>query len=93
MKGLFFQGYKCVRCACHAHRECISQLHRCGTVVVQPPELPPRPPLLPIANPSRIPDSQVSEFRYEEVKNKYNVLSAKVRNKTKKHYVDFHDLI
>ncbi|CAG7727243.1 unnamed protein product [Allacma fusca] len=58
MKGLFFQGYKCVRCAVHAHRECISQLHRCG--IVQPPELPPRPPLLPIVNPmitARVPDS------------------------------------
>ena len=58
MKGLFYQGYKCVRCNISTHRECISQLRRCGTV--QPPELPPRPPLLPIVNPLTagiIPDS------------------------------------
>ena len=58
MKGLFYQGYKCVRCGISTHRECISQLRRCGTV--QPPELPPRPPLLPIVNPltaGMLPDS------------------------------------
>lgn len=48
MKGLFYQGYKCIRCDVNAHRECIINLHSCGTV--HPPELPPRPPLLPLMN-------------------------------------------
>jgi hypothetical protein len=48
MKGLFYQGYRCVRCDANTHRECISSMHPCGTV--HPPELPPRPPLLPLMN-------------------------------------------
>ena len=46
MKGLFYQGYKCVRCESQVHRECITKLRKCGTVQAQPPELPPRPLLL-----------------------------------------------
>lgn len=46
LKGSFYQGYRCVRCAVGVHRDCIKVMPKCGTV--HPPELPPRPPLLPI---------------------------------------------
>ncbi|CAL8143746.1 unnamed protein product [Orchesella dallaii] len=52
LKGLFYQGYRCVRCDAGVHRDCISVLPRCGTV--HPPELPPRPPLLPIHAPALV---------------------------------------
>lgn len=52
LKGLFYQGYRCVRCDAGVHRDCISVLPKCGTV--HPPELPPRPPLLPIHAPSLV---------------------------------------
>jgi len=48
LKGLFYQGYKCVRCSSAVHRECIPLLRRCGSIQAQPPQLPPRPLLLPI---------------------------------------------
>lgn len=50
LKGLFYQGYRCVRCETGAHRDCISHLPKCG--LVHPPELPPRPPLLPLHPPT-----------------------------------------
>lgn len=55
LKGLFYQGYRCVRCDAGVHRDCISVLPKCG--LVHPPELPPRPPLLPIPTQSQIPSS------------------------------------
>ena len=46
LKGLFYQGYRCHKCALPMHKACISLLAKCGSV--QPPNLPdwpPRPPL------------------------------------------------
>ena len=42
LKGLFFQGYQCVKCHKSMHKECISLLSKCGPNG-QPPSLPPRP--------------------------------------------------
>lgn len=42
LKGLFYQGYQCIKCHKAMHKECISLLSKCGPAGV-PPSLPPRP--------------------------------------------------
>jgi len=50
LKGLFYQGYSCLKCHKAMHKECISLLSKCGPSGT-PPTLPPRPAsmLLPSA--------------------------------------------
>ena len=50
LKGLFYQGYQCVKCHRNMHKGCINLLSKCGPLG-QPPSLPPRPTsmLLPSA--------------------------------------------
>lgn len=43
LKGLFYQGFQCVKCGRTVHQKCASSLPSCGR---DPPALPPRPTLM-----------------------------------------------
>jgi hypothetical protein len=44
LKGLFYQGYRCHKCAKPMHKQCIAALTKCGTTNIPlPPNLPDLP--------------------------------------------------
>ena len=62
LKGLFYQGYQCTKCFAPSHRQCIPALPNCGMLF--PPELPPRPPSMPLPtlqDPNRFSNSSLEE--------------------------------
>lgn len=52
LKGIFFQGYKCIRCNLSAHKDCLGVLKGCGV-----PLPPPRP------NPVHVAHVPIESFR------------------------------
>jgi guanine nucleotide exchange factor VAV len=65
LKGMFYQGYRCEKCARSMHKNCVSLLAKCGPPSIIPPRLPPRPPSMqlpvPIAGSNRFSTCSIDE--------------------------------
>jgi hypothetical protein len=49
LKGLFYQGYRCEKCGCSLHKDCISLLPKCRLQSTTATAVPPRLPLRPLS--------------------------------------------